>query len=85
MTILTIVSVLAMALSLSGNIFINFQRRSGFVFWAVSNLLWILANFLGAVNPAQVAMFAIYFVLSIHGFVKWSRTTTNQQQGEPSK
>ena len=75
---LTAVSVLAAALSVSGNALVNCRRKSGFVFWAAANLLWILANFLGSANPAQVAMFAIYFLLSIHGFAKWSDNEKQQ-------
>ncbi len=67
-------SFLALACSLGGNVLVNYRRRSGFVVWIASNLLWIAVN-LYSRNPnwCQVLMFLAYMCLNVQGFLNWGR------------
>lgn len=65
-----ILTYIALALSVIGNILVNNQKKSGYVAWIISNLLWIIFAIYSNI-PAQLIMFIIYTILSIHGFSKW--------------
>lgn len=71
MTIENIVSTLALIVSLSGNVFLNYKKRIGFVMWVTGDILWILFNILGTINYPQVCMYLIYIGLNIHGILMW--------------
>ena len=73
MALLNIVSFCAFLLSISGNLLVNLRKKSGFVLWIVSNALWILVNFIGPTNWSQVALFVVYALLNVHGYIKWSK------------
>ena len=49
-TIIFILSLIATASSITGNIFINHKRKVGFIIWTMANMLWILINCIGDVN-----------------------------------
>lgn len=66
-------SVIALAFSLVGNILINVKRRSGYVAWIISNLLWIAVNYLDHLNVPQVIMYVTYTILNFWGFLRWSK------------
>lgn len=68
---LNIVSLVALAFSLGGNVLINYQKRMGFMVWIISNLLWIAVNLLGTPNWSQIAMFIVYIALNVQGMLKW--------------
>lgn len=69
----TIVSVLALITSLSGNILVNYKRRIGFIIWSISNVFWIWVNFISTLNVSQVIMYLVYLLLNIQGFIVWGR------------
>jgi len=73
MTMLNLISFLALVLSLAGNTLINFKKKIGFVVWISSNLAWIAVNFLGTPNWSQIAMFVAYMALNIHGWISWTK------------
>ena len=67
------ISTLALILSLVGNIYVNYQKRIGFVIWTLSNVVWIIVNFMSVLNIPQVVMYLVYMCLNIHGFIIWSK------------
>ena len=71
---LTVISALALVTSLLGNLLVNLKRRIGFLIWILSNVLWILANVLYMHNGFQVAMFIVYMLLNLHGYVLWTKS-----------
>ena len=69
-----IVSFIALVFSLAGNTLINFKRKIGFIIWIISNVLWIAVNLMmESPNWSQIAMFIVYMMLNIHGWITWSR------------
>ena len=66
-------SIIALILSLTGNILVNFKKKLGFIIWISSNVFWIIINFMGDVNYPQVIMYLIYVGLNIQGYINWSR------------
>ena len=72
MNALNIISFLALLFSITGNTLVNFRKKSGFVWWIASNVLWIAVNFIGPTNWSQVALFVIYAALNVHGYIQWS-------------
>lgn len=69
-----IISVIATICSLYGNYLVIKKNKFGFVIWLISNILWILINFIGVLNISQVIMFIIYGILNIYGWIKWKQT-----------
>lgn len=72
-SLLTIISVLALVFSLGGNLFINLKNKMGFVVWAISNALWIAVNLMGEPNVSQIIMFVVYTAFNIHGLISWGK------------
>lgn len=72
-----VISTLALILSLVGNIYVNYQKRIGFVIWTLSNVVWIIVNFMSVLNIPQVVMYLVYMCLNIHGFIMWSKKGNN--------
>lgn len=71
-------SVIALVLALTGNILVNFRKKLGFVIWTLSNVFWIIVNFLGTLNVPQVIMYLVYITLNIQGFIVWSKKDKSQ-------
>lgn len=69
-----IISAIATICSLYGNYLVIKKNKFGFVIWLISNILWILINFIGVLNISQVIMFVIYGILNIYGWIKWKQT-----------
>lgn len=69
-----IISAIATICSLYGNYLVIKKSKFGFVIWLISNILWILINFIGVLNISQVIMFMIYGILNIYGWIKWKQT-----------
>lgn len=74
---LDIISWLATGLSLLGQLLINKKKISAFPVWIISNLLWIVVNFLSVFNIANVAMYMIYCLMNIHGLYEWHKASKN--------
>ena len=67
-------SIIALIFSLVGNILVNFKKKLGFIIWTVSNVFWIVVNFIGDMNYPQVIMYLVYVGLNIQGYINWSRS-----------
>lgn len=68
-------SIIALILSLAGNLLINFKKKIGFIVWLLSNILWITVNLLGKPNVSQIIMFIVYIGFNVHGFLNWRKST----------
>ena len=68
------ISAIATICSLYGNYLVIKKNNFGFVIWLISNILWVLINFIGVLNISQVIMFMIYGILNIYGWIKWKQT-----------
>lgn len=66
-------SIIALIFSLVGNILVNFKKKLGFIIWTVSNVFWIIVNFIGDMNYPQVIMYLVYAGLNVQGYVSWSK------------
>ena len=75
-------SIIALILSLIGNILVNYKKKLGFIIWISSNVFWIVVNYMGDVNYPQVIMYVMYVVLNIQGFINWSKKKENENQKE---
>ena len=73
-------SIIALIFSLVGNILVNFKKKLGFIIWTVSNVFWIVVNFIGDMNYPQVIMYLVYAGLNVQGYVNWSRSKINKKQ-----
>ena len=67
-------SIIALIFSLVGNILVNFKKKLGFIIWTVSNVFWIVVNFIGDMNYPQAVMYLVYAGLNVQGYVNWSRS-----------
>ena len=67
-------SIIALILSLVGNILVNYKKKLGFIIWISSNVFWIVINFLGDVNYPQVIMYLIYVCLNVQGYINWRKS-----------
>ncbi len=67
-------SIIALILSLVGNVLVNYKKKLGFVIWISSNVFWIIVNFLGDVNYPQVIMYLIYAGLNVQGYMNWRKS-----------
>ena len=72
-------SIIALILSLVGNILVNYKKKLGFIIWISSNVFWIVVNFLGDVNYPQVIMYLVYAGLNVQGYVNCSRSRENKK------
>ena len=64
-------SIIALIFSLVGNILVNFKKKLGFIIWTVSNVFWIVVNFIGDMNYPQVIMYLVYAGLNVQGYANW--------------
>ena len=67
-------SIIALILSLVGNILVNYKRKLGFVIWISSNVFWIVVNYMGDVNYPQVIMYIVYAILNVQGYINWRKS-----------
>ena len=66
-------SIIALILSLVGNILVNYKKKLGFIIWISSNVFWIVVNFIGEMNYPQVIMYLVYAVLNVQGYINWRK------------
>ena len=71
--LLTVLSIISCVLAITGNMFINFKKRIGFIIWILSNISCIIVNFIGYTNYPQVLMYIVYAIINIDGFIRWKR------------
>ena len=82
MDAVTVVSFIAMLCSFGGNGLINFKRKSGYVVWIVSNVLWVAVNLMSQPNACQIAMFIGYAAFNVHGWLKWTAEEKKARGGK---
>ena len=63
-------------IALIGTVLNAHQKRSGFLFWIVSNAGLSGYNF-GIDEYAQSLLFFVYLILAIYGFINWGRPEEN--------
>lgn len=66
-------SIVAMILSLLGNLFITIKNIIGFPIWIISNILWIIVNLQNNTNYSQIIMFIAYAITNIYGWYIWNK------------
>jgi len=71
------VSWLAFVLAVTGNILVVLKIRIAFVIWNLANIIWI---YLAASRAdwAQVALFTLYVLLNVWGFIRWCDDEVSQ-------
>jgi nicotinamide riboside transporter PnuC len=77
--LLQILSIIALLLSITGNILINHKKKFGFIIWIISNVFWITINFRSTPNYPQVLMYVVYVFINWDGFIKWKRPKKEYQ------
>ena len=74
------VSFLAMIFSFGGNALVNLKLKVGFLIWIVSNVLWIVVNFMSTFpNWFQIAMFVVYAAFNVWGWLAWKHKEKAEQ------
>lgn len=68
-----LLSILGAVFSLGGNIFIIKKKKIGWLIWILGNLCWIGVNCVGTFNLPMVAMYVVYLIINIDGYVKWHK------------
>ena len=64
------VSIIFTAISIIATIGNAYKKRWCFVIWLFTNSFWCIYDFsIGAYS--QAVLFAVYFVISIIGFIEW--------------
>ena len=59
-------------ISLTG-VVLNIKKiRHGFLLWMITNICWAVIDFKHGV-PEQAFLFLVYFILSVWGWVSWSK------------
>jgi len=67
---LTIISWVNALASIIGNILIIKKKRSGFLVWVFSNIIWIIVDCSVGLY-SQAALFVVFTIIVIYGFIKW--------------
>lgn len=70
MNFIEIISWFNVSLSILGNILVIKKKRSGFMAWIISNIIWIVIDFNAGIY-SQVALFIVFTIIAIYGFIKW--------------
>lgn len=66
------IEYLAMFLSITGNLFICFKKRQGFLLWIVANILWI-SFALTNKHWGMMILFTVYTAMSLFGWWNWGK------------
>ena len=61
------------ALSIAGVLLNIRKNRICFAIWLLTNTTWAVVDWMTGL-PAQAALFAVYAVLAVAGWVSWKRT-----------
>ena len=71
-TLITLISWILTTLSVIGAIRNAQGKIDGFYIWVVSNVGWIVYDIVTN-QPAQIALFSVYAVISLYGILKWNK------------
>ena len=80
-----VLSILAAAFSILGNILIVFKKRIAFVIWAIGNVLWVWESIIDSLNIPLIAMNVIYFGINAAAFYEWSKNKDAHKAIDESK
>ena len=69
---MTLLSYVAMSLSIIGNLFVNRKRVTGMWLWLIGSLLWVVFAWHSR-TWSQVGMFGVYTILNVEGVLKWRK------------
>ena len=67
------------ALSLVGVVLNIHKRRAGFAVWMGTNAAWAVIDWQSGLY-AQSALFVVYFVLAVWGWVRWRKQKERDEQ-----
>lgn len=68
-----LLSLIAAGLAIFGAILNACKRIEGFVFWIISNFIWIFIG-IHQKNYGMILMFSVYTIISAIGIYKWRRS-----------
>ena len=68
-----VLSTIAMAMSLLGNLLMAKKNMLVFPIWIISNMLWIVVNFIGTLNIPMVIMYVVYIIIQAYGWIEWKK------------
>lgn len=68
--ILSVLSWIAMGLSITGNIYVNRKNVLGMYIWTIGSTLWMIYA-ISTHQWAQLAMFSVYTYLNVDGVIRW--------------
>ena len=77
--IMTMISWSMTAVGIIGTILNSYQKRSGFIFWLISNVFWIVFNIQNT-SYAQAAVYAFNSAMCIIGLYKWKKINDTDKQ-----
>ena len=63
---------LLVALSLIGTFLVTKRHASGFIFWIVANIGWVVIDYRAGLY-SQAALFGAYLALAIYGLYEWGK------------
>lgn len=70
---LQVISIIAMILSIVGQLLISYKKVSAFPIWILSNVCWIVVNIIGPTNIPQLITFIVFTLASAFGWYKWKK------------
>jgi nicotinamide riboside transporter PnuC len=70
--LITLISWILTTLSVIGAIRNAQGKIDGFYIWVVSNVGWVVYDIVTN-QPAQIALFSVYTLITLYGIYKWSK------------
>lgn len=71
--LISIISTIAMILSLLGNLLMAKKNILVFPVWILANTLWIVINFIDHLNIQMVLMYTVYTIIQIYSWIEWKK------------
>ena len=72
-SLIAVVSVLAMVLSLFGNLLMAKKNMLVFPVWITANILWIVVNIISTFNVPMVIMYCVYILMQLYSWREWKK------------
>lgn len=79
--LITIIQWTMTFVAVIGTICNSYRKRSGFIFWIISNIFWIIYD-LYKKEYAQAGIFIFNTFMNIVGFFKWKRLEVKEEHKE---
>jgi nicotinamide riboside transporter PnuC len=64
--------------SIIGNILVIKKRRSGFMVWIISNIVWVAIDCHKEIY-SQAVLFTIFTIIAAYGWIKWKKDNEKLQ------